>query len=248
MSKARDLANAGTALTAVSATELGYLDGVTSAVQTQINAKQATVSGVNDTEIGYLDGVTSAIQTQIDAQIPKSIVTTKGDILAATGSGTIIRQGIGSNGQVLTADSAEADGLKWAALPSAIPANATATVTTATTTSSTSYDDLPGSAGPAVTVTTGTQALVIVSARMPQAVNSEDGFMSFAVSGATTTAASDVNALLIGSDVEQQNFRASAASSVTLTAGSNTFTAKYRVRSGNPLTFSNRQIFVMNLA
>lgn len=39
MTKARDLANAGTALTSVSATELGYLDGVTSAVQTQIDAK-----------------------------------------------------------------------------------------------------------------------------------------------------------------------------------------------------------------
>jgi hypothetical protein len=43
MSKARDLANAGTALTTVSATELGYLDGVTSAVQTQINSKEATL-------------------------------------------------------------------------------------------------------------------------------------------------------------------------------------------------------------
>lgn len=42
MTKARDLANAGTALTTVSATELGYLDGVTSAVQTQINSKAAT--------------------------------------------------------------------------------------------------------------------------------------------------------------------------------------------------------------
>jgi hypothetical protein len=70
MSKARDLANAGTALTTVDATELGYLDGVTSAVQTQIDGKQAVVSGVNDTEIGYLDGVTSAIQTQIDAKEP----------------------------------------------------------------------------------------------------------------------------------------------------------------------------------
>ena len=79
MSKARDLANAGTALTSVDATELGYLDGVTSAVQTQIDSKlatatasstyQAIVSGVNDTEIGYLDGVTSAIQTQIDSKI-----------------------------------------------------------------------------------------------------------------------------------------------------------------------------------
>jgi hypothetical protein len=114
MSKARDLANAGTALTTVSATELGYLDGVTSAVQTQINAKQATVSGVNDTEIGYLDGVTSAIQTQINAQIPKSTITAKGDLLVGTGSGTIVRQGVGTDGQVLVADSAQADGVNWA--------------------------------------------------------------------------------------------------------------------------------------
>jgi len=42
MTKARDLANAGTALTSVSPTELGYLDGVTSAVQTQIDAKLAS--------------------------------------------------------------------------------------------------------------------------------------------------------------------------------------------------------------
>ena len=44
MSKARDLANAGTALATVDATELGYLDGVTSAVQTQINTKAASAS------------------------------------------------------------------------------------------------------------------------------------------------------------------------------------------------------------
>jgi hypothetical protein len=42
MTKARDLANAGTALTTVSATELGYVDGVTSAIQTQIDTKLAT--------------------------------------------------------------------------------------------------------------------------------------------------------------------------------------------------------------
>jgi hypothetical protein len=42
MSKARDLANAGTALATVDATELGYLDGVTSAVQTQIDTKAPT--------------------------------------------------------------------------------------------------------------------------------------------------------------------------------------------------------------
>jgi hypothetical protein len=39
MTKARDLAGAGSAFAAVDATELGYLDGVTSAIQTQINTK-----------------------------------------------------------------------------------------------------------------------------------------------------------------------------------------------------------------
>lgn len=76
MTKARDLANASTALSAVDATELGYLDGVTSAVQTQLNAKQAVVSGVSDTEIGYLDGVTSAVQTQINAKQKAITVST----------------------------------------------------------------------------------------------------------------------------------------------------------------------------
>lgn len=120
MSKARDLANAGTALTTVSATELGYLDGVTSAVQTQINAKQAVVSGVDDTEIGYLNGVTSAIQTQINSKIGQStainpaIVDAKGDIIAATAADTVARLAVGSNDTVLTADSTTATGLKWA--------------------------------------------------------------------------------------------------------------------------------------
>ena len=83
MTKARDLANAGTALTAVSATELGYLDGVTSAVQTQIDGKQAVVANVSDTEIGYLDGVTSAIQTQIDGK-QKSITVSTSDPTGGT--------------------------------------------------------------------------------------------------------------------------------------------------------------------
>ena len=56
-----------------------------------------------------------------NAAVAKSTVTTKGDILVATGSGTIVRQGVGSNGQVLTADSVEADGVKWATLTAELP-------------------------------------------------------------------------------------------------------------------------------
>lgn len=54
MSKARDIANSGTALGSVSPTELGYLDGVTSAVQTQINAKEATLPSQTGNSGKYL--------------------------------------------------------------------------------------------------------------------------------------------------------------------------------------------------
>lgn len=104
MTKARDLANAGTALTSVSATELGYLDGVTSAVQTQLNAKQPTVSGVSDTEIGYLDGVTSAIQTQLDAKVAASNGTFTAIGGAEGGQINIAAAPTGGTGAVATID------------------------------------------------------------------------------------------------------------------------------------------------
>lgn len=63
---------------AVDNTEFGYLNGVTSALQVQIDGKAAsshthTVSQVSDltasaTELNYCDGVTSAIQTQLDGK------------------------------------------------------------------------------------------------------------------------------------------------------------------------------------
>ena len=83
------------AVSAVTSTELGYLDGVTSGIQGQLNGKQGTVTGgastitgsnltanralvsngsgkvavsaVTSTELGYLDGVTSGIQGQINS-------------------------------------------------------------------------------------------------------------------------------------------------------------------------------------
>ena len=59
-------------------------------------------STVSATEIGYLDGVTSAIQTQLDAKTAKSTLTTTGDIYYASAANTPARLGIGSTGNVLT--------------------------------------------------------------------------------------------------------------------------------------------------
>ena len=95
---------ADTSIGDVSATEIGYVNGVTSDIQTQLDAKlasatasstyapidsptfttaatlpaQTDIGTVSATEIGYLDGVTSAIQTQIDAKAPIANATFTG--------------------------------------------------------------------------------------------------------------------------------------------------------------------------
>ena len=58
-------------------------------------------STVSATELGYVDGVTSAIQTQLDAKTAKSTLSTTGDIYYASAANTPARLGIGSTDQVL---------------------------------------------------------------------------------------------------------------------------------------------------
>ena len=59
-------------------------------------------STISSAELGYLDGVTSAIQTQMDAKTAKATLTTTGDIYYASSASTPARLGIGSSAQVLT--------------------------------------------------------------------------------------------------------------------------------------------------
>jgi len=66
----------------VSNAELGYLNGVTSAIQTQLAGKQAIHNDVSNTELGYLNGVTSAIQTQFTGKEP--LLTTAANLNVRT--------------------------------------------------------------------------------------------------------------------------------------------------------------------
>ena len=64
---------------------------------------------------------------------------TKGDLLAASAATTLTKLGVGTNGHVLTADSAEATGLKWAAVTAGTVTDVTSstgalTIATSTTT------------------------------------------------------------------------------------------------------------------
>lgn len=106
-------------LTATTA-ELNYTDGVTSNIQTQLNGKQATISGaattidtenltasralisngsgkvavsaVTSTELSYLDGVTSNIQTQINNAGASTTAGAVGTYIFAGGGNNITDQ------------------------------------------------------------------------------------------------------------------------------------------------------------
>lgn len=105
------------ASSAVTGTELGYLSGVSSAIQTQMNlkaplasptfttsarfsyatattvpyldaSKDMISSAVTPTELGYLSGVSSAIQTQINAKVSAASPTFSGTVTMPSGTVT----------------------------------------------------------------------------------------------------------------------------------------------------------------
>lgn len=82
-----------------------------------VDAVKIGDGSVSNTEFQYINSLTSNAQTQLDGKVDESAFTTKGDILVGTAASTLAAVGVGTNGQVLTADSGEASGLKWASIP-----------------------------------------------------------------------------------------------------------------------------------
>ena len=94
---------------------VGILSGTTS------NLGAVQLSDSTSSTSTTLAATANAVKTTYDlanGAIAKSIVDAKGDLVAATAADTVSRLAVGANGTVLTADSAEATGLKWVAASS----------------------------------------------------------------------------------------------------------------------------------
>jgi hypothetical protein len=207
----------------------GDIEGVTAGIGISGGGTSGTVT------------VTNSMATAIDA---------KGDLVPGTGADTFARLAVGANGTILTADSAEATGLKWAAASGGSFTTGVTNIASQQATTSTSYTDL-STAGPAVTITTGTKALVSIVSQMAKTGSATpDSMVSFAISGATTLAAAN-NPYAIQfnmSDAIGGSFQIGGSWIVTgLTAGSNVFTMKYKDAGGGTSYFANRTLSVLNL-
>lgn len=132
-------------------------------------------------------------------------------------------------------------------------------LTTRTATSTSSTDDgtsgsltytssLTGSADDpvSVTITTGSRALVYISAFMSSNTANAAVYLGCAVSGATTTDPSDTTAAYIDSLGANNTMSASTWEVYTLTPGSNTFTLNYKVSTGTG-TWNNQHLIVIAL-
>ena len=96
----------------------------------------------------------SDIETFVNSSpglVQNTLVDAKGDLLAASADNTITRLAVGTNTYVLTADSSEATGIKWAA----------ATAGTITAVTGTAPIVSSGGTTPAISVTTHYAQLIL---------------------------------------------------------------------------------------
>ena len=221
---------------------IGIDDGTT----TQKGAVQLedSTSSTSTTKAATPNSVKSAYDLA-NAAIPKSLVDAAGDLIYATANDTVARLALGTAGQVLKVNSG-ATAPEWGAAGSITSGRSY--VGTDQSTTSTSYTDLATTQS--VTLTTGTKVLVLFNMGLYSNTANQSAMASIAVSGATTTSASDDWSLKLRNDSSNvsQDWIIGRSTVLTCTAGSNTFTLKFKSTSASATAnFYNRELIVIDL-
>lgn len=147
-----------------------------------------------------------------------AVATTSGRVIVATGTNAVTERAVLSN-----------------------------TVAASETTTSATYTSL-STPGPAVTLSTGTNAFAFASSQMSGSTVSAFYAFGIAVSGASTIAAADADGFMWQAPSSTAGIRGTVAVHypASLTAGSNTFTMQYRASAGTG-TYGLRKISVIGL-
>lgn len=197
---------------------------------------------LNDTAATLLARL--AAHTHTDPTVLLStLLDAKGDLLVATTADTVARLPVGTDDQVLMADSTQTPGIRWATFVRL----GGASIATVETTTSATYVDL-ATPGPALTLDVGPIGGAVVAVTAGIAAGDSEGYASVALTGANTIGALDQNAAQTNIGVTGFVTARFSALSVfsTLTPGSTTFTMKYRRGTGtDPAEFYIRKIGVI---
>ena len=185
----------------------------------------------------------SSVDTTVKNLNPE---TTLGDIAYRSSTANVkTRLAIGSTGNVLTV----AGGVPtWSAPPSSSPASANTFVATEESTTSDTFTAL--TTAQAVTLTTGTKVLVIIGCNGFNDSTTAGFQMAYSISGATTrTVAADGRlSMSRNNSAANVNYSYSRHFYITVTAGSNTFTAQFKRNNGNgEAFFADRYITIIDL-
>ena len=149
--------------------EIVYVTGVSGDTLTISRGQAGTgtpgVSGIAHSAGASVKHVlTSSDLIYFNTAIQPDTLTAKGDIYAASASATVGRVAVGTNGQVLTADSSQTRGLSWTTVSSTprIGQVVTATTTSTTSTAGSGYIDVSG-LSVTITPTLATSKILVVS-------------------------------------------------------------------------------------
>ncbi|HEY6731907.1 MAG TPA: hypothetical protein VI039_12905 [Solirubrobacterales bacterium] len=119
------------------------------------HSTDATLAGNSDALIPTQKAVKGYVDTATGVLVPNSLVDAKGDLFAGTADNTVGRVAVGTDGQVLQADSGSAGGVKWANPSSSGEATRTKELSIG---AAVLPDGSAGNAAPAITRMQGTQA------------------------------------------------------------------------------------------